>query len=142
MLVHDESALAASKPIVCPGRPRHSMVIEPLRGVATARVGGTVVARSERALLLKEVGRRTYEPVVYFPPGDVSGALLVPVDWTTRCPLKGTASYYDVETDNGRVARGAWSYKVVLDFDPRLTRIESCVAFDRDLVHVSVADRH
>ncbi len=28
---------------------------------------------------VKEVGRRVYDPVVYFPPGDVVGELLRPV---------------------------------------------------------------
>ena len=67
------------------------------------------------------------------------GELLVPIDKTTRCPLKGTASYFDVGGDQP-VAEAAWSYQQVLDFDPRLTQLECCVAFYRERVTVEVSD--
>jgi len=126
-----------------PDEPRHFMVIERLRGTATARVGGTVLARSDRALLVKEVGASVYDPVVYFPPGDVRGELLSPVERTTQCPLKGTASYYDVGGEHG-VVEAAWSYQDIHTFDERLTELECCVAFDttKPTVQVIVDSAH
>ncbi len=125
--------------IARPEEPRHFMVIERSRGRVRATVGGKVVASSDRALVVKEVGRAICDPVVYFPPGDVRGELLTPVEGTTACPLKGTASYFDLEL-GPRIARGAWSYQRTHDFDRRLTELESCVAFDRKHVRIDIED--
>lgn len=122
-----------------PDEPRHFMVIEPVEGTVTARVGDTVVASSAHAVRVKEVGLHIYEPVIYFPPQDVRGELLVPVARTTRCPLKGTASYYDIEVQD-HVSAGAWSYQQTLGFDRRLTQLESCVAFDRSHVDIEISE--
>ncbi len=133
---------ASSQPvgaIVRPDEPRHFMVIEHAKGTAVARIGERVIAASGHALLVKEVGRGAYPPVVYFPPGDVHGELLVPVEGTTFCPLKGTASYYDI-AGAPPIARAAWSYQQPLTFDPRLSRLECCVAFDPQHVVVEVSD--
>ena len=113
------------------------MVVRRARGAATARIGDTIIASSERALIVEEVGHRAYAPVIYFPPGDVRGELLLPIEKTTRCPLKGTACYFDFSGDPP-VAEVAWSYQKVLDFDPRLILLEYCVAFDRRRVTVDV----
>jgi uncharacterized protein (DUF427 family) len=113
------------------------MIIEPVEGVARATIGGTLIAESSRALRVKEVGHAVYEPVIYFPPGDVRSELLTPLADTTFCPLKGTASYFDIEVAEP-AARAAWSYQQMLDFDPRLAQIESCVAFYTEHVNVEL----
>lgn len=121
--------------IIRPGKPEHFMVLEPVPGVATAWIGETQIASSARALLVRETANAPLEPVVYFQPEDVRAEYLVPVDKTTSCPLKGTASYYDIAVEP-RVERGAWQYQTTLSFDPRLARIECCVAFDRRFVTI------
>lgn len=127
-------------PIRRPDRPAHSMVIEPLVGRVTARVGDTVVADSRAALIVRETGPRALAPVVYFPPESVRGALLRPADRLTTCPLKGTARHYDLVAGSGAdvIERVAWSYRRVHTFDPRLAELEGCVAFDPEHVEVTV----
>lgn len=114
------------------------MTIERVVGTAVARIGDTVIASSDRALRVLETAGRAFGPVIYFPPADVRAQRLRPLEKTTYCPLKGTAAYYDVDLDDGPVAEAAWSYQDTLTFDPRLTQLESCVAFDRKLVAVEV----
>lgn len=122
-----------------PDEPRHSMRLEPVAGLVTARVGDTLIATSNRALKVTEsFGDRTYEPVIYFPPQDVQADLLAPVEGTTECPLKGTAAYFDIEGPR-HVDRGAWSYQRTQDFDRRLTQLECCVAFDRTHVDIDIS---
>ena len=121
--------------IVRPDEPRHFMVVEPIEGAIIAKIGSTVLARSSRALRVREVGRRIYEPVIYFPPEDVEASALKPTDVVTTCPLKGEAVAFDVVADE-LVERGAWSYQHTFDFDPRIAQLECCVAFDSSRVSV------
>jgi len=46
----------------------------------------------------------------YFPENKVNKQYLKPIDHTSVCPWKGTASYYDVIVDDERSMRGAWYY--------------------------------
>ena len=137
MTAKTQPATLVEGAIARPDEPRHFMVIERAPGRATARVGDTVVAASDRALVVKEVGRGIYDPVIYFPPGDVDGELLAPVEKTTHCPLKGDTRYYDIVGDSP-AAEAAWSYRHVLDFDPRLEQLLDCVAFDRAKVTIEL----
>lgn len=115
--------------IARPDEPRHFMVIEPVEGAIVARVGPRVLARSTRALRVREVGRHIYEPVIYFPPQDVDATALRPTGIETTCPLKGTAVAFDVAGEPV-IERGAWSYQQTLNFDGRIAQLECCVAFD------------
>lgn len=93
-----------------PSEPRHFMRIVPADGERIASVGGTTVARSQDALVVKEVGRDIYDPVVYFPRADVEMDLLTRIDKSTHCPLKGDTEYFDLEVDGHRIGEAAWSY--------------------------------
>lgn len=124
--------------IARPDEPRHFMVIEPVEGVITARVGTRLLARSSRALRVREVGRRIYDPVIYFPPQDVEADALEPTSVSTTCPLKGTAVAFDVAADPV-LEVAAWSYQKTYDFDRRIAQLESCVAFDTSVVTVETA---
>ncbi|MGH1347055.1 MAG: DUF427 domain-containing protein [Nannocystales bacterium] len=121
--------------IVRPDEPRHFMVLEPVEGVVTARVGGRVLARSSAALRVREVGKRIYDAVIYFPPQDVEAAALQPTSVVTTCPLKGTAAAFDVAGERV-LERAAWSYQKTHDFDGRIAQLESCVAFDASVVTI------
>ena len=71
------------------------------------RLGDVWVADSTRTMLLRQHG---FLPVYYFPAQDVRSDLLVPTDYTTHSPYKGTARYWHLRTA-GRTARFAvWSY--------------------------------
>ncbi len=93
-----------------PNEPRHFMRIVPAGRRYTASVGGTTIAASDGSLVVKEVGRDVYDPVVYFPREDVDAAALVSIDKTTHCPLKGDTEYFDLSVGGDDVAAAAWSY--------------------------------
>ncbi len=46
----------------------------------------------------------------YFPPDAVNRAHLRPSSHQTKCPWKGTASYYDVVVDGKVNCKAAWYY--------------------------------
>jgi uncharacterized protein (DUF427 family) len=68
----------------------------------TATWNGAVIARSDATVVV--------EGNHYFPPDAVVAGHLEPVDRTTVCPWKGTASYYDVVVDGERNPAAAWYY--------------------------------
>ncbi len=71
------------------------------------RVGGEIVARSVRPLLLFE----TYLPTRYYLPfADVRSEFLVPSDTVSVCPYKGVARYWSVRAGDVVVPDAAWSY--------------------------------
>ena len=69
--------------------------------------GGVRVADSARTMLLRQHG---FLPVYYFPAEDVRTELLVPTDYTTRSPYKGTASYWHLQTPERTARFAVWSY--------------------------------
>lgn len=46
----------------------------------------------------------------YFPPDSVTEGVLIPSEKQTKCPWKGTASYYDVQANGQTNAGAAWYY--------------------------------
>ena len=62
----------------------------------------TVIAESDETVVV--------EGNHYFPPTAVKQELLAPIDTTTVCPWKGTASYYDVVVDGDTNGGAAWYY--------------------------------
>ena len=121
-----------------PAEPRHFMRIVPSATRRQALVDEVTIADSADALVLKEVGRDIYDPVIYFPPEDVDSGALTPTDVVTRCPLKGEAVAFDI-TGDPVIERGAWSYQKTLDFDRRLAQLECCVAFDGAAVTLEIS---
>ena len=55
---------SAELAIVRPDNPRHYMFVDRVDGAVVARVGDRVLARSTRALRVREVGARAYPPVL------------------------------------------------------------------------------
>ncbi len=110
-------------------RPDHTVALEPCPDEMRATLGDTVVARSSRAIVLREA---TYPPVIYFPPDALTPGLFQKTEHTTYCPFKGHASYWTV----GASPEGenvAWGYE-----DPYLEceSIRGYVAFYADRVDV------
>jgi uncharacterized protein (DUF427 family) len=85
----------------------HRITIEPAGQRVTVRAGGRLVAETKAALVLREAG---HAPVFYIPLADVDQSVIAPSDSHTYCPFKGTASYYDVLTDDGRIGDAIWTY--------------------------------
>lgn len=111
--------------------PDHPITIDKAGTRVTVRVGGRVVADTVAALQLDEAGHR---PVYYIPIEDVDQAVLLPSDHTTYCPYKGAASYYDVVTDDGRIANAIWTYEEPYE---AVRDIAGHVAFYRHLMDIT-----
>lgn len=93
-------------------RPEHVVAISPAGRRVTVRLGGEVIAESDRALLVEETG---HDPVHYLPMSDIRANLFRPTATRTHCPFKGDASYWSV-TAGGKDARdAAWSYDLPFD---------------------------
>lgn len=62
----------------------------------------------------------------YFPPDSVKKEYLVESQYTTTCPWKGSASYYDIKVDGKTNANAAWYYT---NPSPAAINIKDHVAF-------------
>ena len=82
-----------------------------------------LVVDSKRALMLFEDG---HLPVWYFPAEDVRADVLEPSNKHTQCPVKGTASYWNVRVGDRIVKDAVWSY---LDPIPGREDITGYLAF-------------
>jgi uncharacterized protein (DUF427 family) len=72
-----------------------------------AFLNGQAIADSKRALLVRE---SDVLPVYYFPRADVRTDLLRSGERRTRCPYKGEAAYWTIETGGKAAEDAAWSY--------------------------------
>lgn len=90
--------------------------------MATARWNDTIIAASDDTVVV--------EGNHYFPAESVTATLLDSAA-TSRCPWKGTASYYSVEVDGQVNADAAWTYP-----EPKeaAAEIEGRVAFWKGIV--------
>jgi uncharacterized protein (DUF427 family) len=86
--------------------------------------GGITIADTHAALTLRETG---HPDVFYFPRADVNMARLERSPRSAACPHKGEASYYHLNTEDGRVEDAAWSYEAPLD---AARGIKGYLAFD------------
>ena len=81
---------------------------------------GQIVAESDKTVVV--------EGNHYFPPDSLNLEFLRDSNATTRCPWKGTASYYDVVVDDEVSRGGAWFYP---DPSRAAKKIKDHVAFWR-----------
>lgn len=105
-----------------PEAPAHMMRVKPAGRRVTVRLGEDVLAVSDSALRVIEIGRDVYDPILYLPRADVS-ARLGEAARTTHCPLKGDTTYFDIAS----APEIAWSYTRPLPFADGL---RDHVAFD------------
>ncbi len=92
-------------------RPRageQRISLQPADCRVQVRVGGVVLAASDRATLLQERG---CPPRWYLPREDVRLDLLRRTTTTTVCPFKGRATYWSYEPAGASGADVAWSYE-------------------------------
>ncbi|MGJ8531765.1 MAG: DUF427 domain-containing protein [Alphaproteobacteria bacterium] len=74
--------------------PRHFMRLKPVPRRIRVLKDSQVLADTEAALRLTEVGRDIYDPVFYIPQADMQVDLVPIIGKSTHCPLKGDASYF------------------------------------------------
>ncbi len=83
-----------------------------------ARVNDTIVARSDRTVLIE--GNR------YFPPDSIVDEHFTRTRIKSLCPWKGVASYYTITVDGVPRRNGAWTYRHP---SPLARKIKNHVAF-------------
>ena len=111
----------------------HPITIRPTGSHVTVRLGGTVVAETDLALSLAEA---SYPVVQYIPIGDVDQSLLDRTTTQSYCPYKGDASYYTVQTPDGRTeADVIWTYEHPY---PSVAQIAGHVAFYGNRAEITV----
>jgi uncharacterized protein (DUF427 family) len=121
------------KPVLKPNAA-HPITVEPTAGHVTVRLGGRVVASSDRALTLQEA---SYPSVQYVPIDDVDADSLRPSDHTSYCPFKGDASYYDLAAGDQVAEAAVWTYVEPHD---AVASIRGHVAFYADRVDAIEVD--
>lgn len=88
--------------------PDHPITIEPYRGTVRVRSGSAEIARSGRALTMREA---SYPAVYYIPRDDVRLDVFKRSATVTHCPYKGDAAHYSLSEDGTGVENAAWSYE-------------------------------
>ena len=88
--------------------PGHKVLESQAAGRMTVELGGMLIADSRDVLRVEE----SDHPVrFYFPRKDVRMDCLKASATRTKCPFKGTASYFDVLGPKGKLEDGVWSYE-------------------------------
>jgi uncharacterized protein (DUF427 family) len=100
----------------------------------SVELDGTVVAETDRPLLLVETG---LPPRWYIPRADVRVDLLTPSETRSTCPYKGVAEYWTATVDGATYEDIVWSYPAPL---PECPKIEQAMCFfnERDTVTLTV----
>lgn len=99
--------------------------IRKAEGKWSVRSGGAILGETTDALELSEDG---YDPVIYFPRGDIAMAFLDRTEKITHCPHKGDASHYSIVNKSSVTENAAWSYETPL---PDMDEIRGRLAFHR-----------
>jgi uncharacterized protein (DUF427 family) len=92
--------------------PGHAIAIEPFRGVVSVHAGGSLIAESSNAVLVREAG---HAPVYYLPLDDIDADKLVRSAHASRCPYKGTASYWNILVGDHEIDNAVWAYELPYD---------------------------
>ena len=92
--------------------PDHNVRERHLNQRVKVEVGGEVMADSTNAILVEEDGNPAR---YYFPRADVKMDKLERSASTTKCPFKGTASYYSLDAAGKKLADAVWTYEDPFD---------------------------
>jgi uncharacterized protein (DUF427 family) len=96
-------------------RPDYRVDLIPEQRRVRVEFAGVAIADSRAALRVEETG---HQPVHYIPAKDVRLDLLHATDHHTRCPYKGEASYWTIETQGSegkRSENAVWAYPTPYD---------------------------
>ncbi len=121
-----------------PSNHQHFMQLDRLNQRVSIHIDGRLIAESTQAIRLLEAARRLYQPQ-YYLPADSMLTNLSQTEKSTYCPLKGTASYFDIVDADGAIVASeiGWSYKNPLDIASDIT---GCIAFDPKRVSITVSE--
>jgi uncharacterized protein (DUF427 family) len=104
--------------------PERVLYMEPLRRRMSVELGGSIIARSDEAVILFEPARY---PVAYFPIGDIDQGVLQPSDHETTHSDLGKTKWFSVVGGGGEsTRRGAWEH---VDPPAQAAALRDTVAF-------------
>ncbi|WP_416423719.1 DUF427 domain-containing protein [Pseudomonas sp. App30] len=106
----------------------HPITVSPVGGTLEVQFHGTTIARTSRALTLKEAH---YPPVYYLPRADIVARHFQRTAHSSYCPYKGQASYFSLVAGDQVSENAVWSYEKPY---PAVAGIEGYVAFYPDRV--------
>mgnify|MGYP000070689247 CR=1 FL=1 len=109
-----------------------SLAFAPLSTTSAILQAAPLVVTLGAALVLKEKG---YPPRHYIPAADVRIERMRASDKTSRCPYKGEAEYFHMETEDGVLEDIAWAYPEPL---ADVAAIRGHVAFYEEKLSVEV----
>ena len=104
----------------------HSITIEKNPNRVKVTFNGTVIADTQKALVLKE---GPLPPVNYIPREDIQMTHLQRTDHSTHCPFKGDASYFSVSVGDKSAENAVWTYETPL---ASVAKIKDHVVFYRE----------
>ncbi|MGC1328998.1 DUF427 domain-containing protein [Pseudomonas sp.] len=110
----------------------HPISVSPLAGGLLVQFHGVTIARTQRALALKEAH---YPEVYYIPRTDIIPAHFRRTAHSSYCPYKGQASYFSLVAGEQVSENAVWSYEKPY---PAVAGIEGHVAFYPDRVTFTV----
>jgi uncharacterized protein (DUF427 family) len=110
----------------------HTVTTAPANAHVEVRLGGELLASSDRAVRLDETG---LPPRYYLPKADVRMDLLEATTFHTTCPFKGEASYWSADIGGQRHDGIVWAYESPL---ANVGDIEGHLSFYPDRATVTV----
>ena len=105
---------------------RHYAVVDAYNRILTLKYNDSIIAKTDRAFIVKEVGKSVYDPVFYLPKEDIKVEIEMEPERQSTCPIKGEATYWNLK-NNPTSDYFAWSYETPL---PRSKKIEGYIAFN------------
>src|SRR3954447_13751164 len=90
----------------------HTVTITPTDAHVEVRLGGELLASTDRALRLDETGLPAR---YYLPKDDVQMDRLQPTSFHTTCPFKGEASYWSVTVGDEIHDGVVWGYEAPIE---------------------------
>jgi uncharacterized protein (DUF427 family) len=112
--------------------PGHTISIVPIAVHVEVRLGGRLLADTDRAMKLDETGLPAR---YYLPPDDVQMDLLRPTTFHTNCPFKGEASYWSLDIDGETNEGIVWSYEAPT---AQAAKVRGMLSFYPDRTEVTV----
>ena len=102
--------------------PERVLYLEPLRRRMSVELGGSIIARSDEAVILFEPARY---PVAYFPIGDIDQSVLQPSGHESTHPDLGRTKWFNV-VGGETTRRAAWQH---VDPPAQAAALRDAVAF-------------
>ena len=117
----------------------HYTEISQLDNPVTVKLGDKGLAQSDQVLQLIEFAHgNEYPAMLYFPRDSVAMQNFRKIDdFSTHCPIKGDASYYDLVLDGNETEKAVWSYEDPL---PENSKIKNHIAFDLSKLSLDFQD--